>query len=237
MLLPTWGDAFHGPILGSVPWVCNVSHTHTNTPLLRVTVWSRGGQGRSFLPAADLFLHMTCACINITIPASLPAPHSWCWVYTDSSKEEGEEAPEPGKHSPPPPPPSQKHHCSHQSGLYLDALTLAQAASAWRPCWANSNSVSGSPRAWRDDLDLPTAISPWISVLFCFPICLNLSSYFSVSPEIGWERRELFTGPLSCNNYLFNHQCSTLSSVSIASSFSVCPWVPGVCWMPDPNTG
>ena len=96
------------------------------------------------------------------------------------------------------------------------------------------NSVSGSPRAWRDDLHLPTAISPWISA---FPICLNLSSYFSVGPEIGWERGELFTGSPSCNNYLFNHQGSTLSSMSITSSFSVCPWVRGVCWMPDPNTG
>ena len=28
--------------------------------------------------------------------------------------------------------------CSHQSGLHLDALPLAQAASAWRPSWANS---------------------------------------------------------------------------------------------------
>ena len=104
-------------------------------------VQSRGGQGKNFFPNPDLFLHMRCARASITVLASLPTPHSWCWVYTDSSKEEGEEEPEPGQPSPPPPPPSQKHIpvcCSYQSALHLDALTLAQAASAWRPCWANS---------------------------------------------------------------------------------------------------
>ena len=165
-----------------------MSHTHTRAhTLLWVTVQSRGGQGRNFSPAPDLFLRMRCACTNITVAASLPAPRSWCRVYTDSSKEEGEEEPEPGEPSPPPPPPSQKHiPCP----LLLPEWTSPGCPDPGPGCLCLEamlgklcNSVSGSPRALRDDLHLPTAISPWISVLLTFHLISQLAQKLGEKEE------------------------------------------------------
>lgn len=155
---------------------------------------------------------------------SLPLTSS-CWPHANPHKGEGE-----GRPSAPPPAWKQvpcRQHLPCQlllpCGWRQDASSPATSGS---PAWPRRPVTGGwagrtlrfnvrQPHASRYKLRSPISSSSWISVLFWFPICLTLSSYFSASSDLVWERGNLSIGPSKNSaspykKYLLTRPCSIL---------------------------